>query len=259
MATLRLRRDEIHLWFVFCDEIADADLLSRYRRLLSEPEREQELRFHSVADRHRYLLTRALVRTVLSRYAPVPAQSWMFAQDRYGRPAIVNPEPAAAEISFNISHAHGLVLLGITGQCALGVDVESTRERTPTLELAERYFSPAEAGALRALPPAAQSERFFEYWTLKESYIKARGKGLSLPLDLFSFGIRKEQLSLEVSPELDDDAARWRFWLIRPCAGYVAAICAGRLVGGGQALVARRIVPLLAERPLEYIELGRTR
>ncbi|MGH8138746.1 MAG: 4'-phosphopantetheinyl transferase family protein [Steroidobacteraceae bacterium] len=255
---LRLARDEIHLWFVYCDEIADTALLARYRRLLSNAETEQELRFHAPADRHRYLLTRALVRTVLSRYSPLPAESWIFANDRHGRPHIANQGPGVADICFNISHTRGLVLLGITSQAALGVDVESIRERTPALELAERYFSHAEARSLRALPPGAQLARFFDFWTLKESYIKARGKGLSIPLDGFGFGIRGQQLSFEVRPELGDDAGRWRFWLLSPSAGYITAVCAGRAAAGEQVLITRKTVPLSDELDLHCTELGKS-
>lgn len=249
---------EIHLWFVFCDGITDSSLLRRYRDMLSADERERERRFVMPRSRHRYLLTRALLRTTLSRYAAVSPSDWSFQTDRHGRPSIANRITEIASLSFNISHTEDLVLLGVTRACALGVDVESVRPRTPTLELAERYFSPLEARDLRAAPSQEQHERFFRYWTLKESYIKARGLGLSIPLDQFAFRIRGSKLTLQVEEQLGDRADRWRFWLLRPCADHTTAVCVER-ASGAQALVIREVVPLQSERPLSCEELGRSR
>ena len=111
---LALDPGQIHLWFVFCDEIADESLLRQYREMLTEEERNQEQRFHFPKDRHRYLLTRALVRTTLSRYAAIAPSQWRFSADAYGKPAIINQDPLVGKISFNISHTQGLIVLGVT-------------------------------------------------------------------------------------------------------------------------------------------------
>lgn len=248
---------EIHLWFVFCERITDRSLLRRYRDILSHDEREREPRFIMPRSRHRYLLTRALLRTTLSRYAPLAPSEWTFENDGYGRPWITNRMAEVANLSFNISHTDELVLLGITRERALGVDVESVRARTPALELAERYFSPGEARDLRAAPAAEQQERFFRYWTLKESYIKARGLGLSIPLDQFAFGIRGSELTLRTEEQLADPSERWRFWLLRPCADHTAAVCVER-TSSAQSLLTYEAVPLHSERPLPCEELGRS-
>jgi 4'-phosphopantetheinyl transferase len=258
---LPLSSEEVHLWFVACDDITDAELLARYRRLLTPEERAQELRFHFPIDRHRFLLTRALVRTALSRYVPIAPEDWIFVADSHGRPRISNKHPehaaALADISFNISHTLGLVLFGITGRSALGVDTENVRERVAAVELADRYFSPSEAHSLRALPGGLQPGRFFDYWTLKESYIKARGLGLSIPLDQFSFRIEAGELSLAIRPELDDRLQPWNVWLIRPSAQHIAAICAQSIGPTCQRLVARSVVPLVSEEPLHYVQIAR--
>src|SRR5205823_5574435 len=103
----------------------------------------------------------------------------------YGRPETANSE--ASNLSFNISHTHSLIVLGVTRGRALGVDVENFRAREVSIDVADRYFAPQEVAVLNASPQHEQQYRFFEYWTFKESYIKARGMGLSLPLDKFSF------------------------------------------------------------------------
>src|SRR5262245_55714687 len=110
---LPLTPAEIHLWLASSDEGSE-ELHSAYREILDDSERERELRFHFAADRRRYRLTRALVRTVLSRYVPVRPRDWVFAANAYGRPEIANPQGRAARLSFNVSHTQGLIVLGVT-------------------------------------------------------------------------------------------------------------------------------------------------
>lgn len=252
MAVLSLAPDLIDLWLVFYDEISDAGLLDQYRRLLTPDERLQEARFHFARDRRCYLVTRALVRTVLSRYSVVKPEDWRFERNAYGCPRIVAEQNEGNRMSFNLSHTAGLILLGVTCGHALGVDTENARARKAALDAANSFFSPREVRALRSLPARAQQERFFDYWTLKESYIKARGKGLSIPLDQFSFDFPDER-GIEVSfcPELNDSPTDWRFWQVRVAEDYLAAICVGRSRTGRQRLVTRKVVPLDLERPFD--------
>jgi 4'-phosphopantetheinyl transferase len=244
---LDLDRGQIHLWMAFFDEIRDEELLQRYDRLLAPEEREQRRRFHFEIDRHRYLITRALVRAVLSRYAAIEPRGWTFAANAYGKPAIANADRSAQRITFNISHTNSLILLGMTSDGALGVDVENCRARGAPLNISDQIFAPEELAELHALPRTQQHDRFFEYWTLKESYIKARGMGLSIPLGRFSFRFPSETtVRVSMRPELNDHPSRWRFWQFRPAASHLAAVCA-EATEASQQLVARKVVPLLRE------------
>jgi 4'-phosphopantetheinyl transferase len=244
---LEIERDQIHLWMAFFEDIRDEGLLQRYDRLLAPEEREQRRRFHFEIDRHCYLVTRALLRTVLSRYAVVEPHEWAFAANAYGKPEIANADHHTRHITFNISHTRGLILLGITSDAAIGVDVENSRLREPPLKIANQFFASEEVADLQALPRAQQHDRFFEIWTLKESYIKARGMGLSISLDWFGFQFpAKRTVRISMRPELNDRPSRWRFWQFRPAAPYLAAVCA-EATETNQQLVARKVVPLLCE------------
>lgn len=245
---LPLTPREIHLWLAFYDEINQEHLHSAYRDLLNDAEKEQEQRFYFERDRRRYLITRALVRTVLSRYVPVHPRDWVFSKNDYGRPEIVNEQGRAARLSFNISHTHSLIVLGVTKGRALGVDVENCISREACIDIADRFFAPQEVVALNATPEHQQQYRFYEYWTFKESYIKARGMGLSLPLDKFSFHYPHDRaVEIAIHPELADDASRWQFWQFRPTSEYLVAICAERVGSQSPSLVVRKAVPMLAE------------
>jgi 4'-phosphopantetheinyl transferase len=243
----------IRLWCAFYREIDDPRLLGRYRALLSEAERSQELRFYFADDRQRYLVTRALVRTVLSAhvFGGIRPEEWQFASNRFGRPEIGNEHPELGQISFNISHTEGLILLGIACAGVLGVDVEALDDRAASLEVAAHSFAPSEHSALCALPVEQQRDRFFEYWTLKESYIKARGLGLSIPLQEFGFRFPEDRfIELWVDPWQGDSPDRWHFWQFRVRDEFLAAVCAERSPHGPTPLVASEIVPLVGEKRL---------
>jgi 4'-phosphopantetheinyl transferase len=235
---------QIHLWLAYPGEITDPHLLAEYRSLLSEEELEKQARFHFERDRHRYLVTRAMVRTVLSKYAEVAPREWRFEVNEYGKPSIVLELNAAPPIQFNISHTDGLVVLGVVRARTIGVDVENVLVREVSIEIADRYFATAEVAALRALTPDRRQQRFFEYWTLKESYIKARGRGLSIPLDQFAFDLDgATRIKLTVNQAQDEDGARWAFWQLQLARQHQIAVCADQTSSDGLHLAPMRPWP----------------
>ena len=227
----RIDSGQVHVWLAYLDAITDARTLAAYWLLLSEAEQRKQLRFHFERDRHRYLVTRAMQRSVLSKYVDIAPGNWQFALNPYGKPSIAPEHVAAGGIEFNLSHTDGLVVMGVTRERAIGVDVENVRTRKADIEIADRYFAPEEVLALRPLPDEKQKQRFFEYWTLKESYIKARGMGLSIPLECFAFNLEDpEQIRVTIDPSLRDYAGRWWFWQLMVDHDHLAALCAE--VGG---------------------------
>ena len=241
---MRLNADEVHLWLAYYDEFAN-EQIGRYRTLLNEEETEQERRFFFERDRRRYLATRVLVRTVLSRYEQLGPKDWLFCTNAYGRPEIANVEIRASRLNFNISHTHSLIVLGVTRGRELGLDVENVLTREVSIEIAERFFSPDEARELASLPADQQQDRFFEYWTFKEAYIKARGMGLHIPLNKFSFWYKHSQaVEIRIDHELSDDAERWQFWQLRPTSDYVVAVCAEKIGSQSPYLVVRKAVSI---------------
>jgi len=216
---------EVHLWCADPDELDSADRHALACALLTGEEIARLERFRFERDRRIHLATRVLVRTVLSRYESVPPAAWRFAAGEQGRPEIDSPE---SSLRFNLSNARGLVVCAVARAIDLGVDVEPL-DRVVPLEVAERFFSPAEFEALRALPEEARPQRFLDLWTLKESYIKARGLGLSLPLDRFSFFLEAERPPrIEIDPALGDQGADWQFVQLQPTPRHLLALCVRR-------------------------------
>jgi 4'-phosphopantetheinyl transferase len=178
---------------------------------LSPQEHERMARLVFERDRRRFLLTRALVRTTLSRYAPVAPADWTFIANVHGRPEILDRPRGVPDLRFNLSHTAGLIACAVTIGREVGVDVEHIQRRL-THDVAGRFFAPSEANDLKALPEDERTRAFFDYWTLKEAYIKARGFGLALPLADFAFRLAPPAPPrIAFEPALEDDPDTWQF------------------------------------------------
>lgn len=212
-----LSSKEIHLWLCEPEKITETLLLNRYQSWLTLEEDKKRLRYRFEKHQHLYLITRALIRSLLSHYNPnIPPQDWRFELNHWGKPSLVSEQNPNNWI-FNLSHTDGLIACAFTQDHALGVDVEDISRDGETIKIADRYFSPQEYRALIALPAQKQNDRFFDLWTLKESYIKACGKGLAIPLDEFSFSFQADNanvdgIRLHTESAREDDASLWRFW-----------------------------------------------
>ena len=246
---MNLPGNEIHLYFSFPEQISDPALLQRYESLLTDDELTQMARLYFARHRHQYLITRALIRTCLSSYFEVEPAAWRFDKNGYGKPEISFPGESWP-VRFNLSHCDGLIMCGITRDYDIGVDAEDAQRTTrAAFESLSSYFSAEEVEALNQLPTEQQKQRFFDYWTLKESYIKARGMGLAIPLDKFSFQFKADRLNgFELHPDLEDDANNWQFWRMPMAERYRIAVA----VNSGNELNVSTYssVPLLINEPL---------
>lgn len=225
LGDVELPDNEIHLYFSFPEEISDPGLLKQYESLLTDDELARMSRLYYARHRHQFLITRALIRTSLSAYFEVDPADWRFEKNGYGKPEISFPD-TPWPIRFNLSHCNGLIMCGIARDHDIGVDVEDAQRSTRTaFDSLSSYFSIEEIANLSGLPDDQQKQRFFDYWTLKESYIKARGMGLAIPLAKFSFQFKTDRLSgFETHPDLKDDATNWQFWRIPMTGSYQAAV-----------------------------------
>lgn len=233
----------VELWCTFLEDIEAQSRWPEYLSMCDARERERAARMRLPGARRRHLAARALVRTALSHYAPITPEAWTFGADAHGRPRIVAPEPPQP-IEFNIAHSAGLVVVGVSAGRPVGVDVEHVRRRTDTVAL-ERYFAPVERTALAALAAEPRRARFFELWTLKESYLKARGVGLRLPLAGCAFELSSAgRVHLSFTEAFEDVASRWAFAQFTLRDQYMIAVCAERQRSSTLELVVLETVPL---------------
>lgn len=129
-------------------------------------------------------------------------------------------------LSFNLSHSHGLALLAVSRGRELGVDLEYILAHLADDQIAERFFSPRVVALLRGLPKDVQREAFFIFWTRKEAFIKATGKGLSLPLNQFEVSLVPGKPIVLLSANDDrQETFRWSLQALAAGCGYAAALC----------------------------------
>ncbi|RLB65947.1 MAG: 4-phosphopantetheinyl transferase [Deltaproteobacteria bacterium] len=245
-----LSQRQVHLWLTDPLAIGDAGLLAAYAGLLTDGEQARRARYRFERDRHTFLVTRALVRTVLSRYCDVRPADWRFVDNEYGRPAIAEPvvgPPPSSNLCFNLSHTDGLIACAVAWDREIGVDVERVGDRA-TVAIAEDFFAEPEVAALRKLAEPERIQQFHAIWTLKESYIKARGMGLAIPLDQFWFDLdRGPQPTIEIDSRLDDSAETWQFERQRPTSDHHLALAIRRQGEPDLSVAKRHTVPLAGD------------
>ena len=214
--------NEVHAWRLSLD--CPQKQIDRFLLLLSEDERERAARFYFQADRNHYIAARGSLRAILGRYLGVEPQQLCFEYSAHGKPCLAE-QCRKDNLNFNLSHSNGLALLGLTCGREIGIDLEYIRAGFAGDKIAERFFSPQEVSALRALPRNLQDEAFFNCWTRKEAYIKAKGEGLSMPLHLFDVSLAPgEPATLLRACGDEQEQARWRLRELFPGPGFVGAI-----------------------------------
>jgi 4'-phosphopantetheinyl transferase len=236
----------VHVDLVHPDSADAWSQRDAYLAMMSPDEHDRMARLVFERDRRRFLLTRALVRTMLSRYAHIPPAQWSFVTNVHGRPEIVDHQPGVPDLRFNISHTDGLIACAVTIGREVGVDVEHIGRRL-THDVAGRFFAPREVSDLTKLPGEEQQRLFYDYWTLKEAYIKARGFGLALPLADFAFILSPSCAPrITFEPSLDDDPATWQFAQDWPTPHHRLAV-AVRRDGNDLPVRIRTVVPAVAQ------------
>ena len=220
--TLSLARHEVHVWRSELDKPAFD--VSSFLRTLTPDEQARAERFHFQRDREHFIVARGVLRAILGRYLEAEPDRLRFSYGEYGKPDLAEVR-GGDSVRFNMSHSNGLALFAVTLDRELGVDLEWIRPGVADDQIAERFFSPREVRILRALPRELQDEAFFNCWTRKEAYIKAKGEGLSMPLNLFDVSLAPGEPAALVSTAADpQEASRWTLRELFPAAGFAAAI-----------------------------------
>jgi 4'-phosphopantetheinyl transferase len=193
-----------------------------YWELLSPDERMRAKRFRFRRDENRYVVGRAKLRLILAVYTGSAPAEIRFAYGEQGKPELMD-HPG---VRFNLANSEGNALLAISVGHELGVDLERLRPQFADEHIAEHFFSETEVKVLRTLPDSQQEQAFFECWTRKEAFLKAKGGGLSVPLHMFVVAFGPGQGAELLRSDLDPtDTDRWEMMDVSGLLpGHVAAI-----------------------------------
>jgi 4'-phosphopantetheinyl transferase len=208
-------------------EELDASAIRSAVDQLSDEERSRCSRLLHEWDRRDFAVAHALLRQSLSACGTLPPHEWTFTAAAYGKPLLTRDQQERERLSFNLAHTRGLVACCVARDVDVGIDVEAIGRSIDIEGIAERFFSPIETADLARCPQPLRATRFTELWTLKEAYIKARGDGLSYPLDRFAFRLG-ESGSLAFASDIGADSSPWSFALFTPTETHRMALAVNR-------------------------------
>jgi len=226
-----LNHNEIHVWSAHMP----AHGFGKLRGLLSVDELTRAQRFHFDRDRRHFIGRRAILRIVLATYLENTPGSVRFSYNDFGKPCLADPAHSK-RLSFNLSHSGELIRIAVAIDRDVGIDVEVVDESVPIDSLARRVFSPREIATLEALPESLRRAGFFSCWTRKEAYVKARGKGLSLPLASFDVSVESGSTATLIREDRSSTV-----WKVENLEGGAAHYAAGAAKGGDWKTVCRTI------------------
>jgi 4'-phosphopantetheinyl transferase len=248
-----LKPGEVHFFYTLVGEIRSPLLLSKYREISSKREQSKIDRYLFEKDRQNCLVTRGLLRFVLSQCTRMSPQSFGFEENSYGKPRL-KTGVTDIPIRFNLSHAAGLTACAVVLDHEIGIDVEDSTRKVD-INIADRFFSRQETKVLGQTMEKEKNNVFFDFWTLKESYIKAKGRGLSIPLDKFSFKINPEGTAISFHDSYDDDPGNFTFFRFPLLKRFKAAITVQAPKTNGVKVNIYRCVPFKEIQRQDHINI----
>ena len=216
---------EVHLWKLTLN--ASVERVEELCKLLSKDERNRAAKFCFARDSHRYIIARSILRRILGNYLGRAPTDLEFAYGRRGKPYLKpgTMPNASGTLEFNVTHSGDLALYAVSSNRAVGIDVEQIRNQVDCLQISRHFFAVEEWQKISRLPKVLQNMAFYSCWTRKEAYIKAHGKGFSIPLDAFEVSLVAGEKSLLRSTAWNPgDVERWTMADVSVGTGFAAAL-----------------------------------
>jgi len=218
---LEIGPDEVHVWRADLDAFASAQTAEAF---LSMDERHRASRFHFERERRRFAAGRQILRRLLGSYLGIAGREVEFRYSAHGKPELSGAQ-ADSGLAFNASHSGSVALFAFVRRRAVGIDVEQLRDDIEVCDIATRFFSESEQASMLRLAKDLQQQAFFACWTRKEAFVKAKGEGLSLPLNDFDVSLIPGQPAriLATRPNAQE-RDHWSMWNLDAGRGFAAAV-----------------------------------
>ena len=213
--------NKVHIWRYYPEETNSQ--METLQDTLSADELARSEKFHFEKDRKKFILTRGILRKLLGCYLNKNPQQIRFDYTSFGKPFLAI-DSENSNISFNLTHSGEIVLYAISCNQELGIDVEQVRDHTDVMAIAKRFFSQREIGQMEKANEKNRTQLFFRYWTRKEAFVKALGKGVSFPMERLDVSLINKFLPIIKLPAENNETAYLNVKDLFPGDGYVAAI-----------------------------------
>lgn len=210
---------ELHVWRASLD--VNVATLKKYQSILSKEEIRRANKFRFDKDRNHFITARGILRQLLANYLQMDPAEVVFHYGSHGKPGLNHN----AELRFNLSHSAGVAILGFVRDYSIGIDLEKIKSNIEFEEIANHFFAKKEITALLGLPIKKRALGFFNCWTRKEAFIKAKGSGLSFPLDQFEVSLLPDEPAKLLETYWDKkELGNWSLYALDPGVGFVGAV-----------------------------------
>ena len=217
-STFDLPEKEVHLWH--CRFDANKRNIETFKRILSDDEKEKAAKFKFDIHREQAVISRGVLRTLLGKYIKKHPHDLRFGYTEFGKPFLKEN----SSLGFNVSHSGNRAIFGFVHHAEIGVDIEKRKDDFEVMEIAQHFFSSDEILALENLPQIQRISAFYRCWTRKESFIKAKGSGLSFSLSSFSVSLDVDGAKLLRTNWDAAEKGEWRLYSLAPEKNYLAAL-----------------------------------
>ena len=214
--------DDVHIWKV--QLLKSPSEVAGLYDVLSDDERKRADRFYFHKDRNSFIVARGTLRNILSYYLSISPGEIEFVYNSYGKP-FLRPTKNRSGLEFNLSHSSDIAIYAISTNRKVGIDIERIRKDFADMEIAKNFFSENEIRSLLSLEKEQRIIAFFNCWTRKEAFIKAVGKGLSIPLDSFDVSVEPDMPAKIL--RIDNDLSNkndWTMLSFEPAPHFVSAL-----------------------------------
>ncbi len=214
-----IHADDAHIWRMFLD--LPTDDVKDFFKTLSADELEKAARFHLEKDQNKFIVARGALRKILGKYLNRNPDSFRFSYTLHGKPFLEDYD----DFCFNLSHSGDFAVYAFTYNRKIGIDIELVQEGFAFEQIALRFFSEGEIESLNKISNEKRLELFFQYWTRKEAFIKAKGEGVSFPLEQCDVSrFNRGNLSPIQLFNCTAGNSNWHGLDLFPAPGYVGAI-----------------------------------
>jgi len=209
-------------------EKIDIDVFQKFEKIISVERREKIKKYYFYQYKKRSLIAEILLRYCLKIRFDISKSEVQFIKNNFGKPMLKNFK----KIHFNLSHSGDWVVCGINYDYPIGVDVERIKDNN--LQIAETFFTPEEYDYILNQPLKEMNKNFYKIWTLKESYVKAEGKGLNIPLHTFSFDILPKEIQMYEGSNL---SKKYCFQIFYLDDLHVVSVCSKNIYNGPISII----------------------
>ncbi len=198
--------------------LIDEKILKIFSALLDANEQNRARSFKYPLMRDRFIAVRGWLRTTLAHYLSEEPAALRFTSAEFGKPVLIG-----FPLYFNLSHSQDCLAIAISESDGLGIDIEQIKSRNGLLEIARRCFSKQEFFIWCNLPEDRQLQMFYQFWTRKEAFVKAVGRGIALGLDQCELAMPEARSLLKIPPEYGQ-AADWKIVEFLPDGDFCGAL-----------------------------------